>query len=157
MVSDAYIGIIQGLSEFFILIFLYLTNVFLITTMNGAQPSGISGKVMGGKGHALVPQDDRWLELSVCYHTPTGHFCTPPFLSSYQKHLTHSSESTTYSIPPCNNGKNSVVPSSKSLTCLKCSVSLPNPAPLPKQKISSPSAWTHCHYDGTFGFRSRRS
>ena len=81
------------------------------------------------------PQDARQLELSVCYHTPTSHFRTPPFLSSYHKHLTHSSESTTYSIPPCNNGKNS----SKPLTHLKCSASLPNPAPLPKQKISSPS------------------
>ena len=51
------------------------------------------------------PQDARWLELSICYHTPTSHLHTPPFLSSYHKHLTHSSESTTYSIPPCNNGK----------------------------------------------------
>ena len=48
----------------------------------------------------------------------------PPFLSSYHKHLTHSSESTTYSILPCNHGKNSVVSSSKPLTHLKCSPSL---------------------------------
>ena len=86
------------------------------------------------------PQDARWLELSVCYHTPTSHFHTPPFLSSYHKHLTHSLESTTYSIPPCHHGINSVAPSRKPLTHLICSVSLPNPAPLPKQKISSPSA-----------------
>ena len=86
------------------------------------------------------PRDARWLELSICYHTPTSHFCMPPFLSLYHKHLTHSSESTTYSILPCNHRKNSVVPSSKPLTHLKCSLSLPNPAPLPKQKISLPSA-----------------
>ena len=43
-------------------------------TMNGAQPSGLSGKVMGGEGHALVPQDAQRLELSVCYHTHNSHF-----------------------------------------------------------------------------------
>ena len=105
VVSDAYVGIIQGLSEFFILIVLYLTNIFLITMMNGAQLSGILGEVTGGKGHALVPWDDQWLELSIYYHKHNSHFRMPPFLSSYHKHLTHSSESTTYSIPPCNNGK----------------------------------------------------
>ena len=86
------------------------------------------------------PQDARQLELSVCYHTPTSHFRTPPFLSSCHKHLTHSLESTTCSILPCHHGKNSVAPSRKPLTHLKCSASLPNPAPLPKQKISLPSA-----------------
>ena len=80
VVSDVYVGIVQGLSEFVILIFLYLTNMFLITT-NGAQLSGISGEVTEGEGHALVPRDDQWLELSICYHMCNSHFCMLLLLS----------------------------------------------------------------------------
>ena len=40
-----------------------------------------------GEGHALVPRDARRLELSVWYHTRTGHFRTPFFLSPYHHHL----------------------------------------------------------------------